>query len=307
VIAIRDNAFSNYGGSLISIINLNLTNASNLISIGDSAFYNQYDFMGSLTIPNSVTSIGGSAFESCTGFTSLVIGDSVTSIDSFAFAFCDQMTGTLTIPQSVVTLDENNPFYKTPFTDIVNYSPSFTFADNVGSAKVLIPASSGTSLDYDDTPNYGCIAFGQLTIPSGVTSIGNALFMGSRLTGSLTIPNSVTSIGDYAFYQCSGLTGSLTIPDSITSIGDDLFSGCSGLTGSLIIPDSVTSIGESAFGSCTGFTSLVIGNLVTDIGINAFAYCSGCTGSLTIPNSVTSIGHYAFFDCSGFDTIDVST
>ena len=61
----------------------------------------------------------------------------------------------------------------------------------------------------------------------------------------ITIPEGVTSIGDWAFYECSSLT-EITIPDSVTSIGDSAFDGCTSLT-EITIPDSVTSIGDRVF------------------------------------------------------------
>ena len=154
-----------------------------------------------------------------------------------------------------------------------------------------------------------CSGFtGSLTIPSTVTSIGYmAFYLCSGFTGNLTIPSSVTSIGDYAFSECSGLTGTLTILNSITSIGDYAFWKCSGLTGSLAIPGTVTSIGDSAFSGCTGLTgSLAIHSGVTSIGNYAFSDCSGLTGSLTIPASITSIGQNAFLGCSGLTTAVVN-
>lgn len=92
---------------------------------------------------------------------------------------------------------------------------------------------------------------------------------------SVTIPNGITSIGDGAFFGRTSLT-SVTIPDSVTSIGEYSFSGCIGLN-SIIIPDSVISIGEWAFGFCTGLTFVTIPNSVTSIGSNAFSWCRKLT------------------------------
>ena len=72
--------------------------------------------------------------------------------------------------------------------------------------------------------------------------------------GDVTIPDGVTSIGDNAFYGCSGLT-SITIPDSMTSIGEYAFGNCSNLT-SITIPTNVTSIGDDAFYFCNSLTAI---------------------------------------------------
>ena len=212
---------------------------ASVTSIGESAFESCSGLAGSLTIPSSVTSIGKSAYYCCIGFTgSLTIPSSVTSIGNYAFFGCIGFTGSLTIPTSVTTIG-NYAF---------NYCSGLT---------------------------------GSLTIPSSVTTIGVFVFSNcSGFTGSLTIPASVTSIGNFAFDHCSGLAGSLTIPSSVATIGEYAFNGCSGFTGSLNVPSSVTAIGFFAFAGCSGFT-----------------------GSLTIPSSVATIGDHAFSNCSGFTSI----
>jgi hypothetical protein len=72
---------------------------------------------------------------------------------------------------------------------------------------------------------------------------------------SVTIPNGVTSIGDYGFYDCRSLTNA-TIPGSVTSIGDHAFAD-SGLA-DITIPDSVTRIGDWAFGFNSNLTAITV-------------------------------------------------
>ena len=246
--------------------------------IDESAFSGNAD-LASVTIPNSVISIGYRAFYGCSGLTSMIIPNSVTSIGNSAFEFCSGLTS-VTIPNSVTSIGDH------------------AFYGCSGLTSVTIP-NSVTSIGSSAFD--GCSGLTSVTIPNSVTSIGSSAF--SRCSGltSVTIPNSVTSIGSSTFSRCSGLT-SVTIPNSVTSIGDHAFAFCSGLT-NVIIPNSVTSIGDYAFGYCSGLTSVTIPNSVTSIGSSAFMYCSALT-SVTIPNSVTSIGSSAFYGCIGELTVN---
>ena len=74
-------------------------------SIGESAF-DYCTGLTSITIPNSVTSIGDNAFYGCKGLTSITIPNSVTSIGYYAFQGCKGLTS-ITIPNSVTTIDNN--------------------------------------------------------------------------------------------------------------------------------------------------------------------------------------------------------
>jgi hypothetical protein len=225
-----------------------------------------------LVIPNSVTSIGGYAFEGCSGLTSVTIGNSVKSIGEGAFSGCSGLT-------------------KVIVSDIAAWC-GISFGS--GSSN---PLSQAHHIYSDENTEIK-----DMVIPNSLTSIGNYAFSGCSGLTSVTIPNSVTSIGGGAFEYCSGLT-SVTIPNSVTSIGDYAFQSCSGLT-SVTIPNSVTSIGWATFSRCSALTSVTIPNSVTSIGDYAFLYCSGLT-SVTIPNSVTSINNYAFYGCSGLTSVTI--
>ncbi len=251
--------------------------------------------MTSVTIPNSVTSIGNYAFSGCSGLTSVTIPNSVTSIGGSAFYNCSGLTS-VTIPNSVTSIGNIafrgcSGLTKVNITDIVAWC-NITFGDMDAN-----PLSCAKHLFVND------VEVTELAIPNSVTSIGDYAFYGCSGLTSVTIPNSVTSIGRSAFYGCSSLT-SVTIPNSVTSIGNNAFRGCSSLT-SLTIGNGVTSIGDYAFSGCTGLTSLTIPNSVTSIGNNAFCDCSGLT-SVTIGNSVTSIGVGAFYNCSGLTKVNIT-
>ena len=141
-----------------------------------------------------------------------------------------------------------------------------------------------------------CSGLTRVTIPEGVTSIGESAFEKCDLT-CVTLPNNLTKIEESAFEDCDGLI-SVTLPDSLRSIGWTVFAGCVGLT-SVTIPDGVTDIGLGAFMSCRGLTSVTIPESVTNIGESAFSGCVGLT-SVTIPERVTGIGGRALFcGCRG--------
>ena len=267
--------YSKDGKKLLTCTNRSLTDYSirrGSKSICDQAFLWQCSSLQSVTIPDSVTSIGDSAFSCCSSLQSVTIPDSVTSIGGRAFGECSSLQS-VTIPDSVTSIGDR----------------AFSWCTSLQS--VTIP-DSVTSID--ESAFSWCTSLQSVTIPDSVTSIGDSAFSGCTSLQSVIIPDSVTSIGNKAFSDCKSLQ-SVTIPDSVTSISDSAFSGCSSLQ-SVTIPDSVTSIGRRAFSKCSSLQSVTIPDSVTSIGAGAFSGCSSLH-SFTIPDSVTSINGNPFFSC----------
>ncbi len=206
---------TDYGKQQTELVIDETINGTKITSIGKKAFY-QNTKLKKITIPDSVTSIGSSAFEDCSGLTGVYITD--------LLAWCKIDFGDY----------DANP---------LSYAHHL-YVDNVELKILTIPNEITEIKPYVFR---GCSGLTSITIPNGVTSIGQSAFSGCSLLESITIPDSVTSIGASAFSGCNGLTGDLKIPDGVTSIGDDAFYGCRGLTGNLKIPDGVTSIGDYAF------------------------------------------------------------
>ena len=283
----------------------------------------------------SVTSIDSSAFEGCTGLTSIVIPDSVTSIGKDAFSGC--ILTKITGPAAIVSYISKQC--------------------NSKAVEEVVITSGEISSSFSD-----CTGLTSVTIGKGVTSIGGSAFSGCTGLTSITIPDSVTSIGSKAFYGCSGLT-SVTIGGSVTSIGDSAFLGCyklievynksalsitansssngyvaryaknvytneggsklttdengyviytdgdekilvayTGTETELTLPSDITKIYQYAFYDCSRLTSITIPDSVMSIGYEAFWDCTGLT-SVTIGNGVTSIVNFAFRNCSGLKTV----
>lgn len=291
----------------------------NATEIENSAF-SGCSGLTSVTIPDSVTSIGGWAFYNCSGLTSVTITDSVTSIGGYAFEGCTSLTS-IVIPGSVTNICERafNGCYNLKnvyITDIskwcainfesdssnplrVNACEHSLYLNGVLITDLTIP-DGVTSIG--DFAFYYCTSLTSVAIPDSVTSIGDDAFAYCANLASITIPNSVTNIGERAFYYCKNLTN-VTIPDSVTNIGDYAFRGCASLT-SVIIGNCVTSIGEYTFNECTSLTSISIPDGVTCIGNNAFSSCSSLT-SVTIPDSVTSIDDFAFRSCTSLTSVTI--
>ncbi|WP_144007472.1 leucine-rich repeat protein [Prevotella sp. P4-98] len=293
--------------------------------ICDGAF-SECESLQSVTIPNSVTGIGGDAFYLCESLQSVTIPNSVTGIEDEAFYLCESLQS-VTIPNSVISIGDG-AFSSCESLQSVTIPNSVTsigdeaFGGCTSLQSITIP-NSVTSIG--DEAFSVCKSLQSITIPISVTSIGDGAFCLCKSLQSVTIPNSVTSIENEVFRWCKSLQ-SVTIPNSVTSIGDEAFSGCESLQ-SVTIPNSVTSIGDYAFSDCTSLQSVTIPSSVTYIGDGVFSGCdylqsvtipnsvtsigdktfSGCESlqSITIPNSVTSIGDYAFSDCTSLQSVTI--
>ena len=244
---------------------------------------------GAVTIPSTisglrVTGIAPAAFRQCSGLASVTIPNSVTSIGEEAF-HCTSLTA--------ITVDALNPVYSS--ADGVLFDKSQTALIQCPERKAGEYAIPNSVVSIGGGAFYYCGGLTSVTIPNSVVSIADGAFYYCGGLTSITIPDSVTSIGGGAFSYCGGLT-SVTIPNSVTSIGGGAFGGCTSLT-SVTIGNSVTSIQVQAFCGCTGLTSVTIPNSVTSIGVEAFWDCISLT-SVAIPNSVTNIGNQAFGDCT---------
>jgi hypothetical protein len=273
---------TNANAQTFTVGNLNYSLNEDGVSVTVTGHVDGTAATGELLIPETVelygmeypvTIIGQNAFKNCANLTgSLVIPNSVVTISRYAFYGCIGITGSLVIPNSVVTIDY------------------YAF--------------------------YGCTGMrDSLTIGDSVLEIMNYAFCNcTGFTGSLVIPNSVKRIGEYAFNNCTGFVGTLVIPESITGFGYCPFGFCTGFEAvefnainylntyyNYYNPNSMYTGSSHWLYGCSNITTITIGENVQSIPANFLYGVTSITGDLVIPNSVTSIGSNAFYECTGFD------
>ena len=279
-------------GAFKGCINLiSVTIPNSVTSIGYEAFKNCN--LTSITIPNSAISIGESAFSGCSDLTSVTIPNSVTSIGDNAFYWCTNLKG-ITIPNSVTSIGDYAFNGCRNLTSITVHGGNRRYSSSDG---VLFNKDETELIQYPIGN-----ARASYVIPDSVTSIGNAAFDSCTNLKNIIIGNSVKNIGYFAFESCKNLT-SVIIPNSVTSIGDNAFYRCTNLK-NIIIGNSVKNIGYSAFESCENLTSVIIPNSVTNMGGGVFRRCTNLK-SVTIGNSVASIGNCAFDDCTNLKSVTI--
>ena len=299
---------------------ISVTIPNSITSIGKSAFSNCTG-LTSITIPNSVTSIGKSAFSNCTGLTSVTIPNSVTSIGSVAFSGCTGLTS-VTIPNNVTSIG-NYAFEKctgltsitipNSVTSIGNYAFAYCtkLTSVVWNAK-LYNTTDLKSIFSDTRDLITSFSFGD-----AVDTIPARLCYGMKKLTSISIGSNVKNIGKEVFSGCTSLDSVIWNVKSYASIieeydrlkgyydfKDDPFSYIRYRIKSISFGNAVEVIPTNLCKRMTRISSVTIPNGIIEK--NAFAGCTGLT-SVTILDGVTGIEEGAFASCDGLTSIVVGS
>ena len=276
----------------------------------------------SVTIPESVTSIGKSAFEHCSNLDSLTINGVATSmIGAYAFASCTSLTS-LSLVGSFQTIGDS-AFVNCGMTSLTIDATITSIEKYAFSSRFLTSLSlTGNVQKIGDYAFANCTSLTSLSLTGNVQKIGDHAFDSCSSLYTVTLPKSLTSIGSYAFDSCTSLD-SIEIPGKVTEIGDcafhlsgltsvkidegvqstgaDMFNGCAKLT-TVTFPESLTTIADGSFASCSNLNHVKIPARVTCIGDSAFSNCTSLS-DITLQDGVKTIGANAFFSCQALTSI----
>ena len=275
----------------------------------------------SIKIPNTVKTIGESAFENCP-LSTVKFTNSVKTVEYNAFkntsVYSVYFEGDLydwcsiyfknsdasplenfyynVYHNNYYNMDGTNLYFNNQLvTEITLNNSTSNFRGCKSLKKVTIQSPYLYSAAFE-----GCTSLESVTLPEGIKEIPECAFEGCISLENINIPSSVTTIGLYAFRQCKSLTN-VNIPDKVSKIYDYAFEDCTSLE-SVTLPNGITEISKSTFEGCSSLKNIVLPLALGTINNNAF---DGCTSleSITLPHLISAIYYQAFKDCSSLKNI----
>ncbi len=250
------------------------------------------DEITKVTIPSTITSIGGYVFYYCDNLTKIYFeGEledwlSIDFEDRWNYSSADRTLYTLylegkaltdlIIPEGVETISQQTfngcDIQSVTFPSTLKEIGKSAFGSCANITEVDLSDTQVTVID--DYAFVYCYGIEQVILPSTLNKIGEHTFdYCTNLISISTIPAGVTEIGRYAFRKCAFETFTFAEGIQLTIIGDGLFNSCANLI-SIIIPEGVTEIGSWMFNACTSLTSITIPSSVAEIGTGAFNACT---------------------------------
>ena len=267
-----------------SLLNLadNVSDGKKIVAINPSIFASRVNILR-VTLPNTLESIGQSAFEHCTQIieVSPFLPSSVTTIGPFAFQYCSAITNALVLSNK--NLETIGAY-------------AFRCMNNIGPIDC---ENSGIKV-------IGIYAFTVSKFPSIILSdcleiVGQSAFESCSAVTNVSpfLPSSVTNIGLYAFQSCSAITNALVLSNkNLETISSRAFY-CNSLIRSVDMSTSgVKHIGSEAFVNITNMVSLKLSDYVETVDAAAFEGCKALENvDPFLPSSIKYVGSYAFQTC----------
>ena len=273
-------------------------------AIGQSAFQ---DCTGlkEITLPDGISLIGRSAFSGCTSLAAVTLPQRLSTLSDYAFESCTALNE-IVIPQNVTELRPHLFSGCTGLTAVTLGKNIRRISDSTfeGCTNLTIHGYFGSyAAEYAE--NHG--------IPFEAADRTLSGTFGAHFTWSLSEERTLTVSGtgempsvddaEYPWYESRAGIHRIVLSEGVTSVGSGAFYGCSAAE-SVSLPDGLTVIGDNAFAGCYALTELHIPDSVTKIEWNAFASCSALT-AVQLPDSVTELGGSVFNGCRKLESANL--
>ena len=278
---------------------------NSVTSIGNSAFY-YCSGLTSITIPNSVTSIGDDAFRGCSGLTSITIPSSVTSIGNSAFGYCSGLTS-ITIPNSVTSIGNSAFEYCSSLISIVSeivkpFEIESNVFSNYSTPALIVP--KGTKSAYQSTAGWN-----KFTNIVEVSEYNSSTKRTIHVATAGSLPNLIPNSEKYIIEELT-LTGELNGTDFrlLRDMAGKDYNGQK-TNGRLKVLDfSGTKIvaGSDIYAEIFGYGGVRYSYTIERNDILPQSVFAGCNFiSVKISNSVTGIRIHAFDGCNGLTSVTI--
>lgn len=267
----------------------------------------------SVTIPESVKTIGEFAFYYCPNLTQVDMADTVQVFNQYCFSYCYKLTE-LTIPRDL-TAYKSNVLQQCTGIETINYNAvncKISTTNSSGDLVKLSPFAGLQSLKYFNIgegvvniPDSLCAGLGyinQIVLPSTVTDIGKGSFYQCSFD-TINLPSGLESIGEYGFACCYNLK-TIEFPESLRIINRYAFIRCSDLE-NVDMKDGVVYLGDDVFNGCASLKTVVLSENINTVPARTFASCRALE-EIYIPDSVVRIGENAFQSCKALIKVRMS-
>ncbi len=308
-----------------NIASINFEEGSECEEIGDYAFINCVN-VTAITLPESLTYIGGGVFSGWTSLRQITIPAGVTEILEDTFSYCTSLRTVTFKEDSQCEYIYPYAFKETAITSItipasVEYIYEKTFQNCTKLKEVNFEGEN--VVEIGGYAFSGCLELAAIKIPERVSFLGSYVFENCISLKTVTIPSSVTTIFDDAFYGCNNIETlsydtdalyyttidlsnlkTLVIGDNVTTIPENMFEGLTRLS-SVTMGYGISKIGDYAFNGCSALTSATISYSVMTIGEAAFKGTRLETVTFEYGSTCVTIGDYAFADCESLTEIEI--
>ena len=207
------------------------------VTVIQARAFNKEENIRSVTLPNTIETIGEGAFSTCRKMTNINLPKGLQSIGKSAFILCQSLSK-IDLPEGIDKI-EYGVFCATKITKI-DLSNVTTIADNAfqGCTQLSTIILSDRLNTIGDHSFEGC-GFAKISIPNGVTSIGKECFRDCSKLKAIELPETLIAIGKRCFYGCKSLV-EIRIPSQIQELPDNLLFGFDSALEAIYLPKSCT-------------------------------------------------------------------